>query len=273
VRLTWKIFWIHKAGNSPEDYEDAYGFNAQGRSFAIADGASEASFAGIWARRLVEGFTASPFFCHGCSYQSLQRRLRPMQEAWHRAINWEELPFYAEEKAQAGAYAAFLGLQFDPSLKDSGPPIVGGWHAMAVGDCCLFQVRDNTIVESFPLQQPNAFNNSPALLSSLPQKNQRLWEESRVIFYQQGCAGRIWVNDLFILTTDALGEWFLRQSETVDHCDSKDRHPPWRILNDLSSPGQFEELVQELRRQKLLRNDDTTLIIIKVLLEESLEDT
>ncbi len=49
-------FWVPCGGNRPEDYEDAFAANAEAGRFALADGATESSFAALWAQLLVNDF-------------------------------------------------------------------------------------------------------------------------------------------------------------------------------------------------------------------------
>ena len=58
--LRWQAFRHWKQGNAAADYEDAGAGDVATGRFAVADGASEASFAATWARLLVETFLVSP---------------------------------------------------------------------------------------------------------------------------------------------------------------------------------------------------------------------
>ena len=49
-RLQWQSLSLPKRGHSPEEYEDALAGDPRSGRFAVADGASESSFAGLWAR-------------------------------------------------------------------------------------------------------------------------------------------------------------------------------------------------------------------------------
>jgi hypothetical protein len=57
-----QAFWLPKAGNSDSEYEDAFfprrlkRRNGRRLRFAVADGATETSFSGVWARLLVSSF-------------------------------------------------------------------------------------------------------------------------------------------------------------------------------------------------------------------------
>ena len=53
-------FSLPKRRNAPEEYEDAFACDCELGRFALADGASESSFAEVWARLLVEQFVQEP---------------------------------------------------------------------------------------------------------------------------------------------------------------------------------------------------------------------
>lgn len=60
MNLSVQVFWLPKGGHSEEDYEDSFAFSIQKRRFAIADGATETSFAKQWAQSLVQAFVSNP---------------------------------------------------------------------------------------------------------------------------------------------------------------------------------------------------------------------
>lgn len=49
LSIRWQGFGVPKRGHSAEEYEDAYAAALQVGRFAVADGASESSFASLWA--------------------------------------------------------------------------------------------------------------------------------------------------------------------------------------------------------------------------------
>src|SRR3954471_6874062 len=155
-----QAFWVPKLGNSTEEYEDAFAYSTDDGIFAIADGATESSFADRWARDLVDSFVTKPPEVNGSS-AAFPDWLAPLQQRWRSGIDWENLPWFAEEKAKAGAYATFLGLTiYDPDqfkkttlldrpaslFRKHDPPQVWKWKALAVGDSCFFQVRDEKLI-------------------------------------------------------------------------------------------------------------------------------
>ena len=58
--------------------------------------------------------------------------------------------------------------------------------------------------------------------------------------------------DLFVLATDALAEWFLRQLEIGAQ--------PWQGLIGMTQDT-FPSMITRLRQEGTMRNDDVTLII------------
>src|SRR5262249_47193483 len=102
--LRWRALCLGKRGNAAEDYEDAAAGDAPGGRFAVADGASEASFAALWARLLVEGFLAAT----GRPWRDLGW-VGPLRGRWAAEVDGRPLPWYAEEKRELGAFATFLG--------------------------------------------------------------------------------------------------------------------------------------------------------------------
>lgn len=250
-------FWLPKKGNSVEEYEDALDFSRPQRRFAVADGATESAFAESWARSLVLRFVEAPPTLSPSSGDHLPEWLEPLQQQWRQMIAWEQLPWFAVEKARAGAFATLLGVVFfddenpQPAVAtDAQPSDKFHWQALAVGDCCLFHVRGDELLAAFPLDQSVQFGNHPVLLSSNPANNRRVWEQ---VHFNQGQAQS---DDLFFLTTDALAHWFLSQIEAGAK--------PWLALSELNHQEEFVALIARLREQHTIRNDDTTLLVIRI---------
>ncbi len=251
-----RTFRLPKAGNRPEEYEDAslvvypQRIGASGRRTAravVSDGASESAFAREWANILTDAFVDRPLDLYGLTENSLSTWLLPAQEAWHSGIPWDRLPWHGEAKARAGAFATLLGLTIGSAPDDSQRL---SWQAVAVGDSCLFVVRDGRLRLSFPLEDAAEFDNNPALVCSNPASAGGLWESVR------RSGGECAPGDLFILATDALACWFLARNAVEEK--------PWETLLALD-PSEWEAWIGEQRRAGSMRNDDTTLVIIEVV--------
>src|ERR1035441_2954618 len=138
--LFCEALWVQKAGNPEEEYEDAFwpksrvsGEYRSGVSLAVADGATESSFSGIWARQLARAY------CRGIiDPLNTNASLLKKQRVWSRVVGRKRLPWYAEEKIQNGAFSTILGLTLSDGNEGGS---AGSWQAFAVGDSCLVHVR------------------------------------------------------------------------------------------------------------------------------------
>ena len=266
---TVQVFWTPKKGNSQDEYEDAYGCAVDDGRFAIADGATESSFAEIWSTILTQKFISAPPAGQPPPEQSLIDWVSPLQQEWHANIMWDRLPWFAEEKARKGAFATFLGMEFileeeeeegvmDKLLFMFKKQKQGGlrWKALTIGDSNMYQIRNDELLTSWPLTKGIQFTHRPTLISSNPESNEGVWDH---FIYE---TGEFEEGDTFILATDAIAKWFLDRVELGEK--------PWQTLAKIKSEQDFENLVAELRSGLKMQNDDTT--IISVHWEESAAD-
>jgi hypothetical protein len=231
--LPWWIWSRPKRGHSDTEYEDAVAGRPDLGRFAIADGASESAFAGDWARCLVASFVAPP-------------EPDPMSLAWFdtarecllSTLQHRQLPWYLEEQIQQGAFATFLGLDLRPRDDRTWE-----WHACAVGDCCLFHLRDHDLLQAFPLEHSSEFHQRPELVDSSQFQLPPL----------QRCHGQAHVGDVFLLATDALAQWLLHRQER--------RQPLWSQWIDAASSGALPHIPES---SDGLRNDDLTVVCVSI---------
>lgn len=232
-------FAAPKRGRTESEYEDAWA--ASSSCLAVADGASESSFAAMWAKNLVERFVeVQP------SLSTILDWLKPLQNEWSEAIGGLSLPWYAEEKAQYGAFSTLAG------LKLCGAP---NWSAIAVGDSCVFHVRRDELLSPFPLSSSGEFGNTPVLISSKPVKNRDLTS-----FVKQA-AGTCELGDHFFLATDALARWCLTACEAGSQ--------PWPRLLALEDHDAFLRFLDDERAVRQMQNDDVTLLTAIVSCESA----
>jgi hypothetical protein len=256
-----QAYWVPKLGNSTDEYEDAFAYSTTNGAFAIADGATESSFADRWARDLVDSYVTKPPEVNGAK-AAFPDWLSPLQLRWRSGIDWEKLPWFAEEKAKNGAFATMLGLSvYDPEqhrkssfleraasfFRKQEPVQTWKWKALAVGDSCFFQIRNEQVISTFPLSKSEEFNSRPVLLCSNPSNNNGVWNEVR--FQQGDCMA----DDLFILATDAVAKWFLEQRQAGGK--------PWELLTAIRSQMEFQDTIARLRSEKAMRNDDATVVL------------
>jgi hypothetical protein len=237
--LPWCVLHVHKRGCTAEEYEDAWAANPAAGVFAVADGASESSYSGLWARLLTAAFVAEPEPFHEESPWLAKSR-----KNWSSEVDGLDLSWYAEMKRAQGAHATFLGV----SLRQATSHDPGHWRALAVGDSCLIRLRKGLPPRSFPLNDSADFGNQPRLLGSRAGRT--------VVFDQE--SGSCQPGDRLFLMTDALAQWFLLR------CEQNER--PWKgllpLFTDSAPQAAFAAWVEERRDRDELRNDDVTLLSI-----------
>lgn len=254
-----------KLGSTVEECEDAYSLLPETQPdelisdrsvfVAIADGASESLLARDWAKILAttmvrstasvpETVRAGTSFAEAVlsAIDEWDRWLRDYLKA--RESSLSPIRWYEQPGLSRGAYSTLLAAHFS-HLSDG----VGEWHAGAVGDGCLFQIRNDSLICSFPATSSEEFGSSPALLNS---KNRN---SDLISLRVQLARGNYDSGDQFFLVTDALAAWFLKDVEINGR--------PWEILRDIgcgADPQQFEDWVEGERASGRMRNDDVTLI-------------
>ena len=237
-----QVFCCPKLGNSLEEYEDAWAQRQTrtpgGIRVAVADGATESSFAKLWAVLVAESYVRSELSGGGAEFFA---RLQPARRLWRRRLAGRPLPWFASEKAEQGAFAAFLGVEIDAHTNR--------WTALAVGDCCLMHVDDvgkgMRAIETFPLQRSSQFTMSPYLIGSRSD-GESLQDRIHV------SKGSLRDGDMLLLATDAMAAWLLKRHE--------EGRPLWKWLyRKLRTPESFAAMVA-YGRQHGLRNDDFTLV-------------
>ena len=217
-----------------EEYEDAAAGHGKAGRFAVADGATESAFAGPWAKALAEAFVKAPVGPGGWP-----RWLPPVQRRWLKEIGGQELPWYLEEKFQQGAFATLLGVELQPGER------AWEWRSVSVGDCCLFHVRGDSLLCSFPIERSTDFGSKPELLCSRSANGDRPEE--------QRAKGRARPGDSFVLLTDAIAQWALRREEA--------KWPPWSELRGLAAES-LPPWIEARWEAKELRADDVTLLFV-----------
>lgn len=251
-----------KRGNSVDENEDAFAPRWKNRPFvrrdkslccAISDGATQAAFSGLWARLLVNHVYHSRFHP---SIGRLAGITDLASQEWLNNMAGRDLPWFAEEKVRNGAFATLLWLRVTVNGNEPG----GNWKALVIGDSNLFQVRKETLVGAFPIQESTGFHNNPILLSSKRIKNHQVWEQVRIKV-------STWMpGDDFFLTTDALAAWCMKSWEKGEKPNIQIQQ--W-FTNGIKEDGGVIENIRLLRDRGELKNDDTTLIWIHLLGKDS----
>jgi len=254
--VSWFSYSIPKAGNTASENEDAvfpavgHGYlngNSDRAAFAVADGATQTSFSGLWANCLVKHCAQTQL-----SEFTFQHAVNKAQAEWHSSLQGVELPWHAQEKVRQGAFSAlaWLEIQYEPLR----PFTAYTWRALAVGDCCLFIAHNHSIYLSLPLQDPVEFNNSPILIPSKSEKMDSI--KGRI----KTASGSLMRGDQLILASDAISSWIMRKT-VKDHKEYLDMI---RTIKNHRDGSIFPHWINSLRKAGELRNDDTSVILIEL---------
>jgi hypothetical protein len=250
-QLSVSHFLIPKAGLSSSECEDALAIRGDLYRFCIADGATEGFDSRRWAKLLTKHWVSSRRLLTREEFEFWMKELGDrLQRRWAK----QALPWYAEEKARNGAFAAFVGLAFLDSIDGL------QWQTVALGDSCLIQKRRARIITALPLSNPNDFGNRPILVPSNPAAQGKAIEN---VIIDNGMAEP---GDVFLLLTDAIAAWYLRAFEVE----------PIRTmqLEEALSVGDqrsLEALIARERATQALRNDDVA--ILKIVVQSSANKT
>ena len=237
-------FILPKAGLSSSECEDAFAIRQDLLRFCVADGATEGFDSRRWAKLLAKHWVCTNRLLTREELDLWMKRLgERLQHRWSKQV----LPWYAEEKARNGAFAAFVGLAFLESVDDV------QWQAVALGDSCLIQKRGARIITALPLSDPNEFGNRPILVPS------NIGAQEKAIENVTIDRGMVEPGDVFLLLTDAIAAWYLRNNAAE----------PARVtqLEEALSVGDqrsLEALIAHERAIQALRNDDVAILRIAV---------
>lgn len=229
------VFSVQKDGQEPKDYEDAWA--RRGKRFAFSDGATEGYRAKEFAQILTAAFVQNPLFAEEIA-DWLEWLKAPIAE-WFKGIDWANLPWFAQAKAERGSTATLLGLGFGDWI----------WQAVALGDLCLFHIRNLSVLKTFPLTSPDEFGFTPALVYTKTDRNQESLQSLKT------ARGDCEAGDCFLVATDALAAWLMT---IIANGDVAETESVLRFLSRLTW-RQFAVLVKELRESGAMKNDDVTL--------------
>lgn len=255
-------FLVAKHGHRDDECEDALCVLADtaGVVAAVSDGASESLLARAWAGLLADAAARDTLrdpavvadrgafarFTEGAvaEWSVVVDKYVADRAERGRPVQWYEQPGLAK-----GAFATLLAVR-----ADAGPDPRDGrrWSAAALGDSCLFHIRDRALIGSFPVDAAEDFDSSPELLCSRGTDTALIAERVRF------AAGTALPGDRLLLATDALAAWllgadaatvtaWLRVVETYENEDSA---------------GAFARLIGNERATGALRNDDVALVVL-----------
>ncbi|HWB08432.1 MAG TPA: hypothetical protein VG826_04380 [Pirellulales bacterium] len=251
MRFESRTFWLSKDADEPAQYQDAFALDPETGRAAIADGVSSAIFSGPWARLLTLAAAADPPPLEdGAAFQAW---LAEKRAAWANSVDTSKLTWYQRPKMVDGAMTTLLWLELVPAeTNDQGLALRYQLQAFAIGDSCLFHVRDGKPLYWFPLETSGEFGLNPAVLASVDRQADHLLEfKAR----SQDCLP----GDLLVLATDAIALWAIERIESGEMID-------WARSWDCSDEDWRQEIFAS-REAKQMRFDDSTLVLLGVVEE------
>ena len=248
---------ISKQGHRPEENEDAWAISQADHAMfaAVSDGATESVYAREWANALSRSFIDPEPWRSWLEAKTVipgtfHERTDHARAAWKESVDasmeavQDDVPWYVIEKREQGAFATVLGLAlFFPVDDEHGS---GRILAASIGDCGLFRVdaqtpgADRLSAEwAWPHDDPDVFTHRPELVSS---RQSAAGSGAQMQFLEDEWAP----GDVFVLGTDAVAAWLLREKPLLPTADADAK--AW--LQGAQADGR-------------LRNDDSTLVILR----------
>jgi len=245
LRFESRVLTLAKDADYPEENQDVIRVDEERGTAAIADGVSSSIFARQWARILVEAALSG--LPDPDDREALARWLAEHRAAWSRQIDVSRLAWFQRPKLREGAFSTLLCVR----LVAPGEGPERGWRlqSLAVGDSCLFLVRDGTVLRKFPIQASAELESDPVVLGSVD-----LNRDERLSFHRldEPCQA----GDLVVLCTDAVADWALRLEESGSP-------PSWQAYWDKPESAWQEEILA-MRAERQIRCDDATLGLLRI---------
>jgi hypothetical protein len=228
---------------------------------SVCDGATESVLAKDWARLLAAesarwAMERAEFFTSGPAYEEFAAAAVERWDPWledytrGRAEEGRPLKWYEQAKLVEGAYATMLAVRIAPG--PGSPTETWPWQAAALGDSCLFHIRDDKLLRSFPVERAEEFGTVPDLFSSRNRDTGLIAARTRF------AAGVCEPGDRLLLMSDALSAWYLAAPDPV--------HAFHQLL-EFGGPhdaADFSSWLNALRSQQVLRNDDVAVVRIDI---------
>ncbi len=232
-----------KSDDTADDCEDRLAYVRDELSgnvrAAVADGATATAFSGEWAELLVRAYCDAPFM----QWSDLLRCCDDAARRWTAVVYGEDRPWHSLMRAKAGGAAAIAGIEVRSPDRT--------WTAAALGDSCIFHVRDDRIRAAVPPYGADDFDNHPSLLSTDTARNAGL-ESLFTAVTDTFVSG-----DRFVLATDAAAQALLVADRSADGLRD------W-IVALTSERETAARFIASSRAVGSLRDDDVAIVVIEV---------
>lgn len=245
-----------------ESNQDAFyrGDDSHGQlTYAVADGVSQSPDARNWAQRLVgisplvlshkDSFVSEFFKMQSAYLEDWEGRKNIILE--NNKNNWR-FNFGNRSTINTPSGATYCSVTFHKT--DEGLQ----YHALAIGDSCLFHISDGKLHNFFPLEKIEDFSRPPCVAYA------GISKESLVdpTIGLQTCSGSVKEGDFIILATDAIAKWIYAQYSSPDSEVKNFRE--LLMLAKANDVDGMRAYISKERMNATLQDDDTTLLILRV---------
>lgn len=247
MTIDYSAFILPHIGDNFSQCADRFSYSEASKSFAIADGVGNSLFPGKWAAILCDEYVMQPnnFINVDKSGLIQEDDLIFKWEEYHkeRIANLSENERFIYEmgldKADFAA-STFVGLVVDTK----------GWHCQAIGDSYLFVIDEKyDVIAKVASMDGRDFDNFPEYFASKKGLNNGKIKERTGTFENVA---------YLALMTDAISDWFIKATA----------YNRERLLN-IKKHQDYEDLVNSERQNQALKDDDTTIVVLKIIHDDS----
>jgi Protein phosphatase 2C len=255
LRFHSRVFHVAKDKDFENEYEDAFCVDESRWIAAIADGVSSSVFSNKWARILTQSVVENqPALPQDGAFATW---LADRRAEWLSQIDFANLPYNLKAKLRqvGGAFSTLLWVEVFRSAEKETEKKVDEpfrFRAYATGDSCLFHVRGQSVLATFPLTTVSEFEADPITICSVNLNRDDVLQFQRF-------EGTCQAGDCLVLCTDALAKWAITRLERGEQVN----WPSYWAMDEAS----WIDEITTLRDGHAMRRDDTTLVLL--LLGES----
>ena len=258
-----RSFWHPKDIEFANVYEDSFRVDPDQGIIAIADGVSSAMFSKGWADILTQGVIENPPVVDDRA--SFAPWLANLRSVWTKTTDLSKLNYFQRQKLDrvGGGYSTLLWIVLKRADENADEQAETAYslQATALGDCCVFVVRDGQVITKFAMKDVQEFEEDPLSIGSCNSNHDDALEFR---FLDTSCQG----GDLVVLATDAISKWVYQQLEADEPVD-------WECLWNMT-PNDWASRVAMLRdlpSDTRMRVDDTTMVMLRMASRETLSAT
>lgn len=243
-----RVLYMAKDTAYADEYEDAFASNGELGRAAIADGVASSIFSAAWGQILTAALVEQPpDLTDGAAFGQW---LADCRAAWLASIDLPRLGYHQREKLKraGGAFCTLCWVTVTELPQEDSRRKFRAL-AYALGDSCLFHIRQGAVLRMFPLQTAAEFDLDPMSLCSIASSRDESLEFATLdLECEEG--------DLLLLCTDAISKWMMTELEAG-------MEVPWSKYAIIVEADWMAE-IESHRSGRRMRRDDSTLVLLSV---------